>query len=141
MPDQWREVSGPELRARLKRGQAQWREWLLADALENSPKVRAALERAIASAVDEVASKLPVNEFLTSAAVCRWLKISGRTLRRWVKEKRIPHTRVKGRGSDRALRFQRDKLDAWIRGGMRRPGTPRLHAKRHAPTRKGGSRA
>ena len=49
-------------------------------------------------------------EVLTTKEVCTFLKVSDRTLRRWVKEG-LPHTQVKKRGK---LLFFKKKLLDWL---------------------------
>ena len=50
------------------------------------------------------------DELLTVAEVARWLRITPRTVYRFVRNAQLPHVRV-GRG----LRFTRAAVEAWLR--------------------------
>jgi excisionase family DNA binding protein len=57
--------------------------------------------------------ELPEGEYLTSAEVMDALKISRRTLERWVADDKLPATKIGGFGS---RRYKSAHIDALLRG-------------------------
>ena len=59
------------------------------------------------------------NELLTVAETCRYLKISPRTLYRYIQERQLPGFKL---GKER--RFARTDLERWLRERMGPPSQP-----------------
>lgn len=60
----------------------------------------------------------PKDELLTAAETCRYLKITPRTLYRYIHARRIPAFKL-----GKEWRFVRSELEQWIRGRARSRST------------------
>ena len=58
----------------------------------------------------------PPHELLTIQELASYLRVTVRTLRTWVEQKKIPHRRI---GCH--IRFSRAEIDAWSKGDEHQP--------------------
>ena len=52
----------------------------------------------------------PVREIMSIPKAAQYLDQSEHTLRKWVKERKVPHSKING-----TLKFRKSRLDAWVK--------------------------
>lgn len=50
-----------------------------------------------------------MSEIMTLKECCEYMRVSDKTIRRWIKEKKLPYLKV-----GRQYRFRTDKIDLWM---------------------------
>jgi len=89
--------------------------------------------RELAEGVDETFDEIEGDAVLDMARAAELLHVSPRTVRRWVRQGRMPAIHVGPKGGRMLVRFSRDRLIEWIKRGGKRPGTSRFGSVAHAP--------
>lgn len=68
-------------------------------------------------------------DILSYAETAQLLRVSGRTLERWVRERRIPYVQYPRRGAKSGIRFVRSQVVKWLEQQTVRPARPRFGMK------------